>query len=101
MIVVLIFLVFQIVRYIVETRRYGDVGGNSLWQTMAARGVVPDRTYHSLKERFRKVIESRLIICHCLIMKPNDTALTLFCPLHFFANLLFVLLIRAVSENHQ
>merc|ERR1719203_3207 len=46
----------KIVKFIVETKRYDETGGNSLWKTMEERKVVPNRSWSSLKERFRKVI---------------------------------------------
>jgi Rap1 Myb domain len=45
----------QLLRYICEKKRYADTGGVSLWQTMEAMKVVPNRSWASLKERFRKV----------------------------------------------
>jgi len=45
----------KIIEFMVSNRRF-DVGGRSMWQLMVARGVLPGRSWHSLKERFRKVV---------------------------------------------
>jgi hypothetical protein len=45
----------QLLRYICDNKRYGDTGGVALWQTMEVKRVVPNRSWASMKERFRKV----------------------------------------------
>merc|ERR1719187_2899073 len=50
----------MIVRYIVDTEGYGDVGGTKFWQRMEEGKIVPGRTWHGLKERFRKSIVNRI-----------------------------------------
>jgi len=45
----------KILEFMVSNHRF-DVGGRSMWQLMVARGVLPGRSWHSLKERFRKVV---------------------------------------------
>merc|ERR1711874_792123 len=50
----------MIVRYIVETDGYGDVGGNLYWQRMEEGQIVSGRSWQGLKERFRKSIVNRI-----------------------------------------
>jgi len=50
----------KIIKYLLENKRYGDVKGNSMWEMLAARNIVDGRSWHSLKERFRKPIRKKL-----------------------------------------
>lgn len=59
----------KIINFIVENRRFGDVGGNTLWQLMETRQVLPDRTSQSMKERFRRRILPKL---HLFDIEPAD-----------------------------
>jgi len=45
----------KILEFMVTNRRF-DVGGRAMWETMESRAVLPGRSWHSIKERFRKVI---------------------------------------------
>ena len=46
----------KIVQWIAKYRRYSEVNGIAMWKLMAESGELGDRTYQSLKERFRKHI---------------------------------------------
>jgi len=46
----------KILNFIIENKRYKDVGGRSMWLEMEKSKLLPDRTFHSLKERYRKII---------------------------------------------
>ncbi|TRY63935.1 hypothetical protein TCAL_14361 [Tigriopus californicus] len=59
----------KIIDFIVENRRFGEVGGNTLWKLMEARNILPDRTSQSMKERFRKRIMPNL---HLFDIEPAD-----------------------------
>eukprot|EP00090_Calanus_glacialis_P016457 TRINITY_DN25768_c0_g1_i1.p1 TRINITY_DN25768_c0_g1~~TRINITY_DN25768_c0_g1_i1.p1 ORF type:complete len:1107 (-),score=385.74 TRINITY_DN25768_c0_g1_i1:97-3417(-) len=50
----------KILDYIVQNKRFTDVGGNGMWEVMVKRGVIPGRSFHSLKERFRRVIIKKI-----------------------------------------
>ncbi|XP_068218756.1 uro-adherence factor A-like [Palaemon carinicauda] len=50
----------QILKYIIKHKGYDQLGGNLLWQDMETSKTIPGRSWHSLKERFRKRI------VHCL-----------------------------------
>ncbi|XP_069165533.1 myb-like protein X isoform X2 [Procambarus clarkii] len=50
----------RIVRYIDRMRDYERVGGRELWQEMELREEFSNRSWHGLKERFRKRIFPRL-----------------------------------------
>jgi len=50
----------KILDYIIQNKRFSDVGGIAMWETMVKRGVIPGRSFHSLKERFRKVIIKKI-----------------------------------------
>ena len=45
----------QILAYISENKRYEDTGGNAMWIAMAERKIVKNRSWESMKERFKKV----------------------------------------------
>ena len=49
----------KILKYIISHRAYNSLGGCKLWQDMVAK-TLPDRTWHGLKERFRRRIANRL-----------------------------------------
>lgn len=49
-----------ILNYISETKRYDETKGNVLWKMMEANGVLTNRTWASMKERFMKVILRKL-----------------------------------------
>jgi len=46
----------KILGFILENKRFCDTTGTSLWKSMVEQNIVPDRTWLSLKERFRKII---------------------------------------------
>ena len=46
----------KIVQWIARTRRYSEVNGIAMWKIMEASKVLEDRSYQSMKERFRKHI---------------------------------------------
>ncbi|XP_076048677.1 uncharacterized protein LOC143029709 isoform X2 [Oratosquilla oratoria] len=46
--------------FIQDCAGYEKVGGNQLWKMMEKSGKLKNRTWHSLKERYRKVIMQRL-----------------------------------------
>ena len=50
----------EIIKFIVDKKRFDDVRGNELWQVMEDRKVVKGRTWQSMKERFRKVIRGKI-----------------------------------------
>ena len=50
----------KIIEFIIKNKRFHEVGGNALWDTMEKRGDLPGRSWHSLKERFRKVIIKKI-----------------------------------------
>ena len=50
----------KIINFIVDNRRYLDVGGNELWKIMEERTVIEGRSWQSMKERFRKVISPKI-----------------------------------------
>ena len=50
----------KIISFIVENRRYLDVGGNELWKIMEERTIVEGRSWQSMKERYRKVISPKI-----------------------------------------
>ena len=50
----------KIIEFIIKNRRFHEVGGNALWDTMEKRGDLPGRSWNSLKERFRKVIIKKI-----------------------------------------
>ena len=49
-----------ILNFIANKRRFSDVGGVKLWRLMEDRKVVGDRTWQSMKERFRKTILKKI-----------------------------------------
>ncbi|XP_076058942.1 uncharacterized protein LOC143035818 isoform X2 [Oratosquilla oratoria] len=49
-----------ILNYIHRTRSYSRVGGVQLWKEMESSGIIKDRSWHSLKERYRKVLVKNL-----------------------------------------
>ena len=50
----------KILDYIIQNKRFTNVGGIAMWEMMVKRGVIPGRSLHSLKERFRKVIIKKI-----------------------------------------
>jgi len=46
----------KILGFIRDNKRFKETAGNTLWKTMEEQHVVPDRSWHSLKERFKKTI---------------------------------------------
>ncbi len=42
--------------FIVSSRRFPEIGGNKLWKYMEVRRVVENRSWQSMKERFRKKV---------------------------------------------
>jgi hypothetical protein len=51
----------KILNFIAENKRFDDVRGNEVWQSMEERKVVEGRSWQSMKERFRKVISDKLM----------------------------------------
>jgi len=49
----------KIIEFMESNQRF-DVGGRALWQLMETRGVLSGRSWHSMKERFRKVIMKKI-----------------------------------------
>lgn len=52
----------KILRYIDDNSKHNLVGGRELWQKMEREGILPNRSWHSLKERYRKRIVPNLHI---------------------------------------
>ena len=50
----------KIISFIVDNKRFLDVGGNELWKLMEERAVLDGRSWQSMKERFRKVISPKI-----------------------------------------
>ena len=50
----------KILNFIVTKRRFSEVNGNSLWQLMETKKVVENRSWQSMKERFRRHIGPNL-----------------------------------------
>ena len=50
----------EILRFIAENKRFSDVKGNSLWNSMEERHICSNRTGQSMKERFRRRIVPNL-----------------------------------------
>ena len=50
----------KIISFIVDNKRFLDVGGNELWKIMEERAVLDGRSWQSMKERFRKVISPKI-----------------------------------------
>ena len=50
----------KILRYILDNRRMADTNGNTLWKLMEERKVLEERSWQSMKERFRKRIRNNL-----------------------------------------
>lgn len=50
----------KIAKWIARTRRYSEVNGIAMWKLMAESHVLGDRSYHSMKERFRKHIIKKI-----------------------------------------
>ena len=46
----------MILNYIAKAKAYNKVGGNSLWEKMAKEKVVGDRTWTSMKQRFKRTL---------------------------------------------
>jgi len=47
---------WKILDFICENKRFADTGGNSLWKQMEEANLLENRTWQSMKERFRKVL---------------------------------------------
>ncbi|XP_053627219.1 uncharacterized protein [Cherax quadricarinatus] len=54
----------EIIKYIDQRRAYYRVRGRELWQEMAKNNILSKRSWHGLKERFKKRIYPRL---HCYL----------------------------------
>ncbi|XP_066973721.1 serine-rich adhesin for platelets-like isoform X2 [Macrobrachium rosenbergii] len=52
----------KILKYIIKYKGYDKLGGNVFWKDMEASKTVPGRSWHSLKERYRKRIVHHLPI---------------------------------------
>ncbi|XP_064090364.1 ras guanine nucleotide exchange factor Y-like isoform X2 [Macrobrachium nipponense] len=52
----------KILRYIIKYKGYDKLGGNIFWKDMEASETIPGRSWHSLKERYRKRIIHHLPI---------------------------------------
>ena len=50
----------KIVNFIAENKRFQDTKGNELWKVMEERSVLEGRSWQSMKERFRKVIITKI-----------------------------------------
>ena len=46
----------KIIQWIIRQNRYSEIGGIKLWKDLESCNEVPGRTYHSMKERFRRYI---------------------------------------------
>ena len=46
----------RIVKWIIKTHSYSEVGGIVMWRLMESDNAVPGRSFQSMKERFRKHI---------------------------------------------
>lgn len=46
----------KILGYILENKRFADTGGRAFWINLEESNVLNDRTWQSMKERFRKVL---------------------------------------------
>ena len=49
-----------ILDFITTNRRYSEVNGNTLWQLMETKTIVANRSWQSMKERFRRHIAPNL-----------------------------------------
>ena len=50
----------KIVKWIAKTDNYSKVNGIAMWKLMEKCNVLKDRSYQSMKERFRKVIIGKI-----------------------------------------
>ena len=46
----------KILNFIIKNKRFSDIRGNELWKVIEARHLLEDRSWQSMKERFRKII---------------------------------------------
>ena len=46
----------KIIQWIIEHQRFSEVNGIKMWKILGGCNVLPDRSYQSMKERFRKHI---------------------------------------------
>ena len=46
----------KIIQWIIRQNRYSEIGGIKLWKDLEFSNEVPGRSYHSMKERFRRHI---------------------------------------------
>ncbi|UXI14814.1 hypothetical protein NH340_JMT00757 [Sarcoptes scabiei] len=51
---------FLILRYIITTNRYSEIKGKKLWIDMENDRICPNRTWQSMKERYRRIIAPNL-----------------------------------------
>ncbi|XP_069698661.1 uncharacterized protein [Periplaneta americana] len=49
-----------LLNFVARNKRYQEVGGVQLWKLMERKQAVPGRTWHSMKERYRKVLVNKL-----------------------------------------
>ena len=52
----------KIIDYIIKHNKFTGLAGNALWVEMERNGILPGRSWGSLKERFRKVILKQIKI---------------------------------------
>src|SRR5699024_1501011 len=52
----------NILKYIIQSERYAEIKGIQLWRDMANEKVNVDRSWQSMKERFRKHIANNLAV---------------------------------------
>ena len=50
----------KIIKFILDNKRLADVKGNVVWKVMEDRKVVDDRSWQSLKERYKKYISKNI-----------------------------------------
>ncbi|KAK7863314.1 hypothetical protein R5R35_004383 [Gryllus longicercus] len=62
-----------ILYYILEKERYGFANGNTLWQRMESKHVVPGRSWHSMKSRYKNFL-SKYIERVSYPMKNGNTS---------------------------
>ena len=46
----------KIIQWIIRQNRYSEIGGIKLWKDLEFCNAVPGRSYHSMKNRFRRHI---------------------------------------------
>ena len=50
----------KLLQFIIKQERYKSAGGVKVWKLMERRNVLPDRSWQSMKERYRKVLSRKL-----------------------------------------